>query len=64
MAPEQVLTIPELAERLKVPVSTIRWWRHSGFGPPSWKVGRSVRFDLSAVEAWEAEQRAAGRAAG
>lgn len=32
--------------------NTLRWQRHIGEGPPSFKVGRKVLYSLSAVEEW------------
>ena len=37
-----LLTITEAAERLRTPVSTLRWWRHPSVGPRSFRVGRVV----------------------
>ena len=31
---EDFLTLPEVAEILRVPVNTLRWWRQRGDGPP------------------------------
>ena len=47
----------ELAERLGVSVSTVRNWRYTCQGPPVQKVGRSVRYDITAVEKWLDEQQ-------
>lgn len=48
----ELLTAEELAERLKVPVSTVHTWRYRGDGPPSLKVGRYVRYERAAVQQW------------
>lgn len=50
-APE-LLTIPDLARLLKVPKATIYGWRHQRRTPPAIKVGRHVRFRLSDVQEW------------
>jgi len=34
------LTTAEVAELLRAPVETVRYWRHVGKGPTSFKVGR------------------------
>lgn len=47
----------ELADWLGVSVSTVRNWRYTYQGPPVQKVGRSVRYDVAAVEAWLDEQQ-------
>jgi excisionase family DNA binding protein len=52
---EPVLTTSELAAHLGVPVQTIHDLRHSGRGPRGFRVGRELRYRLSAVQAWLAE---------
>jgi len=42
----------ELADILKRPVATIRYWKHVGYGPPSFKVGRRVMYRRADVETW------------
>jgi len=42
MNDDQLLTITETAELLRAPVATLRWWRHTGQGPRSFKIGRRV----------------------
>ena len=37
---------------LRVPVGTLRYWRHLGAGPHSFKVGRWVRYRRGDVRAW------------
>jgi excisionase family DNA binding protein len=51
MAPT-LLTTREVAERLRTPVSTIRYWRHAGVGPPGIKIGRRVLYDAADLDAW------------
>jgi hypothetical protein len=41
------------------PVNTLRFWRHKGSGPKSFKVGRRVLFDRADVESFIEAQRAA-----
>lgn len=53
---EKLITIGELSEWLGVPVTTLRYWRHYGEGPPAIKVGAAVRYRPSDVEAWLAER--------
>ena len=50
---EHVLSNEGLAERLNVPIATVRQWRHEGTGPRAIKVGRHVRYRVTDVEAWE-----------
>ena len=58
-----LLTITEAAQRLRVPVTTLRWWRHKDIGPRSFKLGRHVMYQHSDLDAWVATQRdtSAGR---
>ncbi len=49
---DELLTIDEVAEMLRVPVGTLRYWRHLGAGPHSFKVGRWVRYRRGDVRAW------------
>jgi excisionase family DNA binding protein len=46
------VTTEELAERLRTSPSTVRYWRHIGYGPPSFKVGRRVLYNREGVERW------------
>ncbi|MFT3871529.1 MAG: helix-turn-helix domain-containing protein [Nocardioides sp.] len=45
-----------LAELLRVPVATLRYWRHLGAGPHSFRIGRFVRYWRSDVNAWIEKQ--------
>ena len=56
---DELLTIPEVADMLRVPVATVRWWRHSKKGPRSFKLGRRVVYQESDLRAWIREQREA-----
>jgi len=51
------LTTMEIAELLRTPVETVRYWRHIGKGPKSFKVGRRVLYALEDVEAFLAGAR-------
>lgn len=57
------LTTAEVAEALRTPAETVRYWRHIGKGPASFKVGRRVLYDRSDVEAFIAKARSDARAA-
>ncbi len=57
------LTTAEVAEILRTPAETIRFWRHLGKGPASFKVGRRVLYAREDVEQFIAEARKAGRSA-
>lgn len=53
------LTTQELAAHLRTPPETVRFWRHVGKGPKSFKVGRRVLYAREDVEAFIAEARGA-----
>lgn len=57
------LGMPEVSAMTGVPVATLRWWRHLGTGPSSFKIANRVRYDRADVVAWLDEQRAATRTA-
>jgi DNA-binding transcriptional MerR regulator len=56
---DALLTPAEVAERLRRPIATVRFWRATGTGPPSANVHGRVLYRASDVEAWLAEQFAA-----
>lgn len=49
---DQLMTTPQLASFLGVPVSTLRKWRREGTGPRAFKVGRHLRYRRADVEVW------------
>ncbi|HEX2361560.1 MAG TPA: helix-turn-helix domain-containing protein [Jiangellaceae bacterium] len=54
---DRILTLEEISERTRKPVNTLRWYRHRGEGPKTFKLGRSVVAYESDVERWIVEQR-------
>ena len=50
--PAELLTPDETAELLRVPVQLLYRWRYERRGPPSFKIGRYVRYRRAEVEAW------------
>lgn len=46
----------EVAGVVRVPVATLRYWRHLGSGPRSFRVGRSVRYWRTDVLHWLEQQ--------
>ena len=55
---DELLTIAEVAAIVRAPVATLRYWRHLGTGPRSFRVGRGVRYWRTDVIAWlEAQKR-------
>lgn len=63
-AASRYLTVGEVAELLRQPVATLRYWRHLGKGPKGFRVGRRVLYDRSDVEQFLAESRQAEVAGG
>ena len=49
----------QLADLLCQSVRTIQKWRVTGYGPPYYKIGRSVRYRRSEMIAWVEERRKA-----
>lgn len=49
MGDEDLLTLAEVAEVLRVPVSTVRWWRQLGEGPAFFKIGRHLLTTVAEV---------------
>jgi predicted DNA-binding transcriptional regulator AlpA len=55
-ANDELLTMREVADVVRVPVATLRYWRHLGSGPRSFRVGRSVRYWRTEVLHWLEQQ--------
>ena len=51
------LTTAEVAALLRTPAETVRYWRHIGKGPKSFKLGRRVLYAVEDVEAFIAAAR-------
>lgn len=54
--PDEYLTPDDIAYKFKVPLETVYHWRKKRIGPPGFRVGRHVRYDPVAVQAWVAER--------
>lgn len=54
---DRYLTTSEVAQRYRTAESTVRYWRHVGYGPKGMKVGRRVLY--SEAELARFEQRLA-----
>lgn len=48
----ELLTLEDLSNAIGAPVSTLRHWRLTGYGPQSAKIGRRVLYRRSDVESW------------
>lgn len=57
MNEEQILTTSQVAALLGVGESTLRYWRHTGRGPRSFRLGaRKIAYKKSDVIAWLEQQ--------
>lgn len=54
---DDLLTLQVVAELLRVPEATLRYWRHRHVGPDSFKIGRHVRYLRREVQRWLRCQR-------
>ena len=53
MEEPEIMTTSEVSIMTTVPVPTLRWWRHVGTGPKSFKLGaRKVAYRRADVKAW------------
>ena len=59
-----LLTIAEAAARLRAPIATLRYWRHLGTGPRSFRVGRRVLYSRDDLDAWIDARREQGSRTG
>lgn len=58
---DELLSLQEVSDVVRVPVATLRYWRHLGTGPRSFRIGRSVRYWRSEVFLWLETQSAAAQ---
>jgi len=59
----ELLTIEDVARRLRVFVLTVRWLRQDGRFVPAIRVGRRLMWDARDVDAWlESRRESAGAA--
>ena len=56
-SPPRLLTGEEVADLLRTNRQTLRYWRHIGYGPRSFKVGRHVLYAKEDVDGWIAGRR-------
>lgn len=55
-AGDDMLTLQEACRLLRVPEGTLRYWRHLGSGPRSFKIGRHVRYWKTDLILWLSER--------
>ena len=48
----EILGSKQVSEWTGVPVGTLRYWRHTNEGPPSFCLGRRVVYRRDQVERW------------
>lgn len=58
---DKLLTTGEVARLLRVSPGTLRYWRHKGVGPDSFRARRHVLYWHRDVLKWIARQEAADR---
>ena len=51
-AGDELLTISEVAAIVRAPIATMRYWRHLGTGPRSFRLGRRVVYRVGDLQAW------------
>jgi len=54
---EPLMDVHELAAYLGIPISTVYDWRVHGKGPAAYRFGKHLKFAISDVRAWIAQQR-------
>ena len=52
LANDELLTISEVAAIVRAPVATMRYWRHLGTGPRSFRLGRRVLYRRDDLRSW------------
>jgi excisionase family DNA binding protein len=53
------MTTAEVAQLTRAPQSTVRYWRHCGTGPKSFRLGRRVLYRRGDVDQWIADHETA-----
>jgi predicted DNA-binding transcriptional regulator AlpA len=54
-----LLRTAQVHQKTGIPVATLRWWRHRGEGPPSFKLGKkTVVYPADQLAQWIAWQKA------
>lgn len=55
-----LIPIEIAAERLDLSVKTLRRWAAAGTGPRAYRIGKSLKYRVSEIEAWIDEQAIVG----
>lgn len=48
----ETMTLAEVAEEYRISPATLRYWRHRGEGPKSFRLGRRVMYRRVDCDAW------------
>ncbi|MEO5665225.1 MAG: helix-turn-helix domain-containing protein [Nocardioides sp.] len=57
----ELLTIEDVAEILRTPVNTMRWWRQIGRGPQFFTIGRRLYIEVGDLRVFIRKQREAAK---
>jgi predicted DNA-binding transcriptional regulator AlpA len=55
----ELLLLDEVSELTRIPVPSLRFYRHNGTGPRSFRLGNRVVYKRADVEAWIEERYSA-----
>jgi hypothetical protein len=58
---DELLTLDDVAEILRTPVNTVRWWRQEGTGPEFFKIGRRLYTTVGDLRTFIRTQRLASQ---
>lgn len=61
VAEKELMTTKDVSDELGIPVGTLRYYRSTGCGPASFRLGGRVRYRRADVVAWVDEQERATR---
>jgi len=56
MPPRELMTTKQVESEFGIPEGTLRYFRSTGVGPPSFRLAGRVRYRRADVLAWVAEQ--------
>lgn len=53
--PGEYLTLPEVAKHYRTSAGTVRYWRHTGYGPKGIKLGTRVLYPRAEIQRFDRE---------
>lgn len=53
---QELLDVQDVSAITKIPVRTLRLWRHEGRGPRAFRIGKHLRYRRQDVAAWIDEE--------